>query len=86
MNLDQKSETLRHIVSNLCGTFRDFLELKVLFVINFTSTHHVGAGKVYQKNVSNSRKSRKVAHKFEMSVSFFETISADFVVSGTADL
>ena len=43
------SETLRRIISNLWAAFRDFLELKIIFPINYASTDVVGACIIYRK-------------------------------------
>ena len=43
------SETLRRIISNLWAAFRDFLELKIIFPINYASTDVVGAYIIYRK-------------------------------------
>ena len=49
VNLCRKSETLRRIISNLWAAFRDFLELKIIFPINYASTDVVGAYIIYRK-------------------------------------
>ena len=43
------SETLRRIFSNLWAAFLNFLELKIIFPINYASTDVVGAYIIYRK-------------------------------------